>query len=191
MEYKQLLSLTAIGMLIIGYIPYVRDTIKGKTKPHLYSWFVGAIMAYSSFGLQFQSNAGPGMYATLFSAIVATMILSIGYRHKDNMITGFDKICLVLSLASLTTWLVIKQPVMATALIIITASVSFMPTIRKSWIAPNTETLLSYVINFFRFGVSIMALNSYTFITLGFPVAWMILNGLFVMLLLYRRKKQL
>ena len=39
-EIKNLLGFVATFLVLVGYIPYLRDIIKGKTKPHIYSWFL-------------------------------------------------------------------------------------------------------------------------------------------------------
>jgi hypothetical protein len=72
--------------------------------------------------------------------------------------------------------------------VISTETISFIPTIRKSWKKPYTETLSSYVTNFFRFIVALLALNKYSFVAIGYPLTWLLLNGGFALILISRRK---
>jgi uncharacterized protein with PQ loop repeat len=37
---KEVIGIIAVIFTFVGYIPYIMDTIKGKTKPHIYSWFI-------------------------------------------------------------------------------------------------------------------------------------------------------
>ncbi len=37
---KEFISGIAVALTFVGYVPYMRDTIKGKTRPHVYTWFV-------------------------------------------------------------------------------------------------------------------------------------------------------
>lgn len=39
-EVKQVLGIISIFVAIIAYIPYLRDTFNGRTKPHVISWFL-------------------------------------------------------------------------------------------------------------------------------------------------------
>lgn len=187
MQYKNVLSAIAIAMMVIGYIPYIRDTIKGKTKPHVFSWVIGVIITIIAFGLQLQAKSGPGMYVTLSAGILGGFITVLAFRNKDKDITGFDWVCLVLSAISLVMWLFAKQPVLSMILVVTTEVVSFMPTIRKSWRDPSTETLSSYIVNFFRFILALLALNTYAFVAVGYPTTWLLLNGGFATMLIYRR----
>ena len=188
MEYKNLLTAVAVAMMVAGYIPYIRDTVKGKTKPHVFSWGIGMIVAFIAFGLQFQEKSGPAMYVTLSAAMLSSIIVFYAFKNKEKDITVFDYICLALSGVALISWLVAKQPVLSMLFVVLTELISFFPTVRKSWKAPHTETLSSYITNFFRFIVAILALNKYTFVAIGFPLTWLLLNGSFALLLIYRRK---
>jgi len=40
MDIKVTLSIIGIALTFAGYVPYIRDIFKGKTKPHVFSWFV-------------------------------------------------------------------------------------------------------------------------------------------------------
>jgi len=186
-EIKPILSIIAIAMMVVGYIPYLRDTIKGKTKPHVFSWFVGVIIAFVAFGIQFQSQSGPGMYVTLSAGMVGLVILFFALKNKDKDITRMDYVYLALSMVSLMLWLFAKRPVLSMIFIVLTEILSFIPTIRKSWHAPYTETLSSYITNFFRFIIAILALKNYSFVSVGYPATWLLLNGGFALLLMYRR----
>ncbi len=189
MEYKSVLSTVAIAMMIIGYIPYLRDTIKGTTKPHVFSWVIGMVISFIAFGLQIQEKSGPASFVTLSAAIISSVIVFYAFKNKDKDITKWDYICLLLSAASLVAWLIVKQPVLSMIFVILTETISFIPTIRKSWKKPYTETLSSYATNFFRFIVALLALNKYTFVAIGYPLTWLLLNGGFATLLIYRRKR--
>ena len=187
-DYKPLLSALAIAVMIIGYIPYLRDTVRGKTKPHVFSWVIGMIISFIAFGLQIQEKSGPASFVTLSATIISSVIVYFAIKNKDKDITKWDYICLLLSAMSLFAWLVVDQPVLSMIFVVLTESISFIPTIRKSWNKPYTETLSSYITNFFRFIIALLALNKYTFMAVGYPVTWLLLNGGFALLLIHRRK---
>jgi len=51
-EFKNILGIIATVLVFIGYIPYLRDIVKGKTKPHIYSWFLWCFVTLIAFALQ-------------------------------------------------------------------------------------------------------------------------------------------
>ena len=41
---KELIGFVAAVLAIISHIPYILDILRGKTKPHLYTWIIWAIV---------------------------------------------------------------------------------------------------------------------------------------------------
>lgn len=187
-DYKTILGTIAVLMVFIGYIPYLRDSIKGKTKPHMFSWLVGMTISFIAFGLQIQDKAGPGAFVTLSAAIISAVILVLAIKNEDKDITKIDFVALLLSGGALAFWLIAKDPVISTIFVILAETLSFLPTVRKSWSDPYSETLSSYVINSIRFTIALVALHNYSFVSMGYPVTWLFLNGAFALILIHRRK---
>jgi hypothetical protein len=188
MDIKQALTIVAVSMMVIGYIPYTRDTITGKTKPHVFSWFIGVVVTFIAFGLQVADGAGPGRYVTLSASVIGTIILLFALQNKQKDITKSDYYCLVLAIISMILWLAADAPILSMVFVVATEVFSFVPTIRKSWHAPYSETLSSYIINFICFIIAIFALGKFTFVAIGYPLTWLLLNGGFALMLLYRRR---
>jgi hypothetical protein len=65
----------------------------------------------------------------------------------------------------------------------------FGPTIRKSWNEPFKETLFTWELTAARHGLGILALEKFNILTLLYPVVWTVVNALFSILLIVRRKK--
>ena len=74
-EIKNLLGLVATFLVLVGYIPYLRDIIKGKTKPHIYSWFLWSFVTLIAFALQISGGAGSGAFVTLAAAIMCIAVI--------------------------------------------------------------------------------------------------------------------
>lgn len=186
---KEALGVIAVVLTFVGYIPYISDTIKRKTKPHIYTWFIWGLVTAIAFGLQLSADAGPGAFTTLAAAIVCFIIFGFGIKQGERNITASDTIFFILSLFALILWLFAKQPVLSVILVSTIDMLGFVPTIRKSWHKPHEETLVSYQMNTFRFMIAILALDHYTLVTALYPVTWVIANGLFSIFLIVRRGK--
>lgn len=184
---KEILGVIAVLLTFVGYIPYIRDTVKGKTTPYIYTWFIWGLVTAIAFGLQISDKAGPGAFTTLAAAIVCFIIFGFGMRQGKKDITKSDTVFFILSLFALVLWLFAKQPVLSVILVSIIDMLGFIPTIRKSWKKPHEETLISYVTNTFRFCLALFALQRYTLITTLYPATWIVANGLFSVFLILRR----
>ncbi|MFM2414543.1 MAG: hypothetical protein RI911_236, partial [Candidatus Parcubacteria bacterium] len=103
-DSKELVAYASIILTIIAYIPYIRDTWRGKTQPHVYSWLIWTIGAGVVCMIQAGHNAGPGAWVTgaLFCmlAIVTIMSLQYGTTHVSRS----DTLCFLGALLALVLW---------------------------------------------------------------------------------------
>jgi uncharacterized protein with PQ loop repeat len=185
---KEVLGTVAVILTFIGYAPYIRDTIKEKTRPHIYSWLLYSLIAFLVFAIQLQNNAGPGMYITFAAGCLSVVLLLLGLRIGEKDITMSDTLVLLLTLVAIGFWIFAKQPVASVLLACLVDLLAFIPTIRKTWHKPYTETLSLYTTNFVRYIIAIAALTSLTFVNLAYPVFWLLANGLFAVGLILRRR---
>ena len=190
LDFKTILSIIAIFITFIGYTPYFLDILKGKTRPHIFSWLVWGITTSIIFALQLNAGAGPGSWATLAVTLIVFTIFFLGLKNGKKDIKKIDVIFFILALLALPLWLIIKQPVFSIILLTLVDILGFASTIRKSWDDPHSETLLFYIITTFRHGLSFFALSTYNIVTWLSPVTWVVANALLGILLVARRRSK-
>jgi hypothetical protein len=189
-DLKNILGIIATVLVFIGYAPYIRDVINGKTKPHLYSWFLWCFVTLIAFALQWSGGAGIGSLVTLAAGIMCGAVLVLGLIKKSTVkIVAIDTVFLVLAFVALGLWIFAKQPVLSALLTTLIDVLGFAPTVRKSWHNPFSETQSFYYLNSFRFALGIIALQQYSLVTALYPITWFFANGLFALLLLLRRRQ--
>lgn len=187
--FKTVAGLIAIALTFVGYVPYIKDIIAQKTKPHLYSWISWFLTGGIVFALQFSNNAGTGAFVTFAAELACALVIFLTIKYKvSSKITNTDKGLILLSFISLGFWLIAKQPIISAILLTLTDLLAFTPTIRKSWFTPDSETLSFYFLNILRFGLAVIALNNYTTVTMLYPTTWFVANTIFVCMLVFRRK---
>lgn len=189
MDFKLIITIIAIILIFVGYIPYIKDTISGKTRPHIFSYFLWSIIVLVVFFLQIESGGGFGSWVTFSIWAIIFVIFILSFKNGKGDIQKADYIFLVLTIIAIIFWLIIKQPVISIVMLVIIDLLAFGPTIRKSWVDPYSETLSLYVVTAIRHGFTIFALSEINFITILFPLAWAIGNLIFAFMLLYRRSK--
>lgn len=190
LNIKTIAGVVAIALTFIAYTPYVLDLLKGKTKPHIFSWFIWSIVTSIIYALQVSAGAGLGSLVTLAVAVISFFIFVLGFRNGNKNIKKVDVGFLVLAVLAIPLWLVVKQPVLSIILLSTIDMLGFAPTVRKSWDDPYSETLSLYAITTFRHALSIIALEHYNIVTLLFPSTWIIANALFSVMLMVRRKTE-
>ena len=188
-DIKTIFGALAVILTLIGYVPYFRDIFKRTTRPHIFSWFIWGITTGIVYALQVSAGGGPGTWVTLVLVLIFVAVFFLSFKHGTKDITKTDIIFLILALSALPLWLIVKQPVLSIILLATIDILGFIPTIRKSWNDPYSETLSFYVITTFRHGITVLALSQYNIITILYPLTWILANATFSLILIARRKK--
>ncbi len=81
-EFKTIIGIVAIILTFIGYVPYLRDVIKGKTIPHVYSWFLWGFVTLIAFAIQVSTGGGIGAFVTLTAAVMCVVVFTLGIKNK-------------------------------------------------------------------------------------------------------------
>jgi len=188
---KVFLGIFAILIAVYSYIPYFRNLLKGRTKPHAFSWFIWSLLTAIAFFAQISDKGGPGAWVTGFTALACFSIFLLSLKRGEKNIVLFDWLCLIGALVALGLWAVSSGPLLAVILITIIDAFGFLPTFRKSYTKPNEETALTYSLSAIKFAIAIAALDNITVVTTLYPASLVLMNGLFVMMVLMRRKQLL
>src|SRR3989344_6388359 len=148
---KEIIGTIAVILTFVAYVPYYRDIIAGKTHPHIYSWSLWGILTVLLVALQIKGGAGPATWVTASAGLLCIGVVILGMKNGKKIITTSDTVVAILSLIAMCFWLIADQPVISMILVIAADGLAFIPTIRKSWLEPFTETLSLYVTNAVRF----------------------------------------
>lgn len=186
---KTIIGVVAVILTFIGYFPYIRDILRKKTRPHVFSWLIWSVLIGIIYALQVSAGAGAGSWVTLSLMVIMVSIFFLSLEQGRKDIKKVDVILFLVALFALPLWLVLKQPVLSIILLSSIDMLGFVPTIRKSWADPYSETLSFYIITTFRHVLALFALSEYNVITYLSPVSWAVANALFTMMLIIRRKK--
>ncbi len=186
---KEILSIIAVVLTFVAYVPYYRDILKGKTHPHIYSWSLWGLLTILLVALQIQGGAGVATWVTAAAGLLCVGVVVLSLKDGKKDITKSDTIVAVLSLMAIGFWLIVDQPIISIVLVVIADLLAFYPTVRKSWRKPHTETLSLYVTNTLRFTLALLAVETYTVLSSLWLVAWVVANGLFSIILVVRRRQ--
>ncbi len=187
MGYKSILGILAVLIGFIGYVPYFRNIILGRTKPHAFSWLVWGLLTAIAFAGQVVSKGGAGAWVTGFTAFVCLAIFVLALYKGSKDFPLIDWLSLAGAGIALLLWVATNNPVTAIILVTVIDLFGFIPTFRKSYLRPNEETMFTYSMSGLKFVVGIVALEKISLVTALYPASLVITNGLFISLLVVRR----
>jgi hypothetical protein len=189
MEYKIIFSLLASILGTVSFFPYIRDVLKDSTRPHVITWMIWAItQGTATAGIIY----GHGKWGALELAIGTLLILVIfvlSIRRGTKDITYSDYFILFLCLVALSLWILFNQPVSSILLITIIDLFGLIPTLRKTYNDPHSETLFTWLGFALSNTLAIAALQEYNSLTLLYLSTTAVADFIVFLLCWTRRKR--
>lgn len=138
-------QLVVVSVLVsfAGAAVYVRDMIRGRTKPNRVSWFLWGIVPVISAVASLSVGADPwATVRVLVAGLVPLLIFFISFFNPQGYwkLTRFDYACGAFSVIALALWGFADSPRVAILLLATADGFAALPTILKAWQFPETET---------------------------------------------------
>lgn len=173
---------------------YLKDTIKGLTKPNRVSRLMRAIAPMIASGAALYNGAHWAVLPIFMSWFWPFLIFIASFANKKSYrkLEKMDYICGISSALALLLRRITKEPAIATIFAILSDGFAAIPTLVKGWKYPETETVLGFVGGLFSSFTAIFAFRSSNFTEIAFPIYLMVMNILLISSILIgrTRKKQ-
>lgn len=189
MNIKILFAILSTFIGIIGTIPYVMDIFRGTTKPHMYSWLIWTILQVIGAISMFSLGAGFGMTSVMVGAFSCGFIFILSFKFGTKNIKIVDKICLLGAIAAIVVYFFLHDPFLSIIIITIIDLIGFLPTLRKSYEEPQTETVASYILSFISYCLLLFAISVFTFQNSLYAISLIITNAVCAFIIIFRRNK--
>ena len=185
---KETFAVVAAMLAVAGNVPYLFDIWHGHVKPHPYTWFVWSIVSCIVFFGQLAKGAGIGALPTaaseMFTIIIFFLSLKYGFRGVRKIDTAF----LVIALVGIIPWILTSDPTISVVIAVGIDLAAFVPTLRKTWLHPETETPILYGTNVLRHILALFSLQAYNVATTLHSIAMITTNTAMTAVILIRKK---
>lgn len=186
---KIFLALVATLMALIGNVPYLLDILKRKIEPHPYTWLVWTLVSGVTFFGQVVKGAGIGALPTGIAEIFTLIIFLFSLQYGFKNIHKTDTYFLIFALLGIIPWILTKDPTISVIIVVIIDFIAFIPTLRKTWHYPNTETPILYSMNVARHILTLFSLEAYNIATTLHSVVMIIVNSTMTGIIIRGNKK--
>ncbi len=182
--------LSIIGPLIsvLGFLPYLKETIKGTVKPRIASWATWSLVTGIATVAALSQHAYTSAFLTGAATTIELSILIMALKKGDYDYSWIDGISQAISVIGIVAWLTTNNAALAIIFNIIADFFGAVPTFYHSWISPHKESWLPFIFSGIGAGISFLAVSSIGFVTAGFPIYLCIL-GFALGLNIYFRQK--
>ena len=188
MEYKALFAILSAALAFISYIPYAHDMLRGRTKPHLYTWLIWSITTGTATVALWYGGGGYGAISQTFATILTVLFLILSFRYGTKNVTRGDTAVLAIALLAIVLWWLLDNPLLAVFMVTGIDVFGYIPSYRKSFEEPWSETVFSWFLFTLSNTFALLSLSEYNLLTTTYLlVAGVATNLVLILICLVRR----
>lgn len=187
MDYKIFFSVIAFLIGITSSFFYIRDIFRDKTQPHSYTFLIWTITQGTAAAGAFYGHGGYGAINLSIGAFVNFFIFLLSLKYGTKNINVKDKIALAAAFCAIIIWLLLDNPLLAVILVSIIDVIGYLPSFRKTYYEPWSETQNSWIGFTVANILAILALSQYNLLTLSYILAITACNVVMAVICILRR----
>ena len=182
-----ILSVLSGVVVFLAYFPYIKDIILKKTKPHAYSWLIWIITQCTAIAGMWFGGANWGLVSLVVGTVLVTVVFLLSLKFGTKNITKEDTIIFIAALCAILVWWQLDQPVLSIIMVTIIDVIGYLPTFRKSYHEPWSETLTTWFMFTVANILTLLSLSQYNLMTSTYTVFISIANLSFFIFCYVRR----
>lgn len=170
-----------LGALIqlLGSAVYIRDTLRGITKPNRVTWFFWSVAPLIGAAAAITDGVRWSALPVVMVGIMPLLILLASLFNKKSywQLKKLDYICGIFAALALILWFITSEPLVAIVFAILADAVAGIPTLVKTCTDPETETTAEYAATVLAAITGLVAVQVWSFVETSFLIYLIILNG--------------
>jgi 8-oxo-dGTP pyrophosphatase MutT (NUDIX family)/uncharacterized membrane protein YoaK (UPF0700 family) len=160
----------------------------GKTQPHIYTWLIWVVTQSVAVVGLWKGGAGLGAIPLMVTLFLACFVCIFSLRYGTHNITRFDTAVLIAVLVAMIVWMQLESLLLAVVMVTAIDLVGYLPTLRKTYAEPWSETLSAWVLFVSGSTLSLFALSELNALTLTYITAITLANATVVVVCYTRRR---
>jgi len=174
---------------LIEYIPYVKDILDRKVKPHRATFFIWSVLGGIAFFSQLAKGATNSLWLPGIETILGLIVFALSFKYGIGGYSKRDRFALIIAFLGLVVWYFTKEAALALYITIFIDAVGSYLTIHKAYHMPESETMLFWILSSISGMFAMLAVGKLDIILLSYP-AYIIFANLSVVLALHRGKRK-
>ncbi len=146
-ELRLALAYLSSLLMTVGTIPYVLDIFRGKTSPQRASWGIWSTLAVISFFSQLSAGAAESLWFIGAQVVGVGLVFILSFKFGTGGFSKLDSTCLGGAALGLVLWFFTGDPMIALYLVILVDFFGNIPTIKKGFEEPQSETIACFALS--------------------------------------------
>lgn len=181
-------GILAVGVAVADTIPYVRDILRGMTRPHRGTWLVWGVLAVVVTCSQHADGASWSVLVAAAQAGLTLGVFVLSIRRGEGGLGRLDVLMLAVAAGGIAGWTVADEPIVATVCIIVADLVAAAMMMPKTFRDPGSETLSTFGLASLSGLLAACAVGGVDAGLLLYPVYLCVVNGMIALVICERRR---
>jgi hypothetical protein len=183
-EFHALFGKIAGFFAIICFVPYIVTILQKKTSPNRATWSIWLVLSFVISASYYSAGAVDTLWVPVCSLIGQSIIVFLSIKQGEGGWSRFDRMCLFGVGFSLALWWHYNSPLIALTLSLAIDFFGALPTVKKSYVDPESEDLLTWILYLITSIFNLLAVSTWSFALASFPIYMFVVNITIVTLLL-------
>ncbi len=172
---------------VVGTIPYIRDSLRGSTRPHRGTWLIWGVLALVVCVSQRADGASWSLLMAGTHVVLNAAVLLFAVRLGRGGVSPADAALIAVAGAGVAGWLVVDEPVVATACVVAADLIATGMMLPKTWRDPGSETLSTFALASLGGALAAGSVGALEPALLLYPAYYCLANGALALLIRARR----
>ncbi len=156
---------------VVAVMPYLKDMLRGETRPNVISFTLWTILGTITLLAQIKAGWSLSIVVvtmTTLNALMITLLALFGYGYRK--FGNVERYSLIFAVAAIIGWQLTSNPLVAIAFSILADVCALIPTLVKTYHAPESESTASWAIITTAYILGVLSTNRIDFANLAMPL---------------------
>ena len=186
-EVAPVLGVLAVLVGVADTVPYVRDILRGVTRPHRGTWLIWSTLTIVVVLSQHADGATWSLLMAGAQAVLTTLIFLMSIRRGEGCLCAGEWLMISVASLGVVGWIVADEPIIATACVVLADLLGAALMVPKAYRDPHSETLSTFALASLAGALAVGAVGAPNLALLLYPVYFCLVNGALALLLWRRR----
>jgi hypothetical protein len=171
----------------VDTVPYVRDIVRGSTRPHRGTWLIWGLLAIVVCVSQRADGASWSLVMAGTQAVLTSLVFVLAIRTGEGGLSAADGCLIAIAAGGMVGWVLVDEPMIATACVIAADLIAAAMMVPKVYRDPGSETLVTFVLAGAGGALAVGAVGAADLSLLCYPIYYCLVNWALALLIHQRR----
>ncbi len=180
-------GLVAGILSFLAFVLYYISIVRGTTIPNRATWLILTIVGVLVSLSYYSVGAIETMWVPICNVIGTAIAFLLSIKYGESKWSTLDMVCISVSILSVIIWGLTKTAILVLLINIFIDFLGVLPTIKKSYLNPKSESYLPWLVTTISCVLNIFAIQDWRFSIFVYPIYMLVFNGIITLpLLLFR-----